>query len=104
MNALREFFDGYSGDALALLGFFAALGAIVAGLIADRVMRERGFGIIGNGVLILMGVVVGLVISHSHFGVIRGAEPNRILIMAAASSTIVLVLCGTLKSYLFRVD
>ncbi len=102
MYALREFFEFYSRDALLTLAFIAAVGAIVAGSIADRVMRERGFGAIGNGVLILMGVGVGLVISHSELGPLRSSQFDRVVVMAAASSTIVLLLCGALKSFMLE--
>ena len=102
MQALQDFLDSYSRDALFTLGFFAAVGAVVAGSVADKVMRDRGFGAIGNGVLILMGVAVGLVISHSELGPLRASQSDRVVVMAAASSTVVLLLCGTLKSFLLE--
>jgi len=100
MSALRDFYTFYSRDALLTIGFFATVGAVVAGFLADRVMRERGFGPIGNGILILMGVGVGLIISRMELGPLRSSESDRVVIMAAAASTTVLLLCGAVKSIL----
>jgi hypothetical protein len=104
MSALMNFFDYYSRDALLTLGFFAATGAVMVGSIADRVMRKRGFGAVGNGILILMGIGVGIAISHTQLGPLRSSQFNHVVVMATTSSTIVLLLCGTLKSMLLEED
>jgi hypothetical protein len=97
MSFILMYFGVYTWDALLLPGFFAALACAVAGVIADHVMRERGFGQIGNGILVMMGLVVGLMIAHNELGPMRPAESERVMVIATASSTAVLLICGVLK-------
>jgi|GEM_PF-3231638 hypothetical protein len=97
MNFLLTYFGVYSLDTVLLPGFLAAVACAVAGIIADHVMRERGFGQIGNGILIMMGLVVGLMIAHNELGPMRPSESERVMVIATASSTAVLLICGVLK-------
>lgn len=104
MNALLDFFNSLGQEALAGFLTIAALGSVVLGLVADRVMHERGFGPIGNGLLIFMGVCVGLSMAFAEVGPRRSAEPDRIVVLATAASTAVLLICGTLKSWILSED
>ena len=102
MRALADFFDYYSEDALLGIGLIAAIGAVLAGTLADKVMRERGFGVIGNGVLVLAGIAVALVIWHSQYGPMGSWESDRVMAVATASATAVLLVCGAIKSFILQ--
>jgi small-conductance mechanosensitive channel len=102
MRALADFLDYYSEDALLGIGLVAAIGSVLAGTVADRVMRHRGFGVIGNAVLVLAGIAVALVFWHGHYGPMGSWESDRIMAVATASATAVLLVCGVIKSIVLQ--
>ncbi len=98
MHVLRAFIDYHSGGDLMILGFFLTVAATVAGLLLDKVLNDRGFGMIGNGILILLGAIVGVVVAQNQGPMTGVNETNRIVMFSAASSGLVLVFFCLLKA------
>lgn len=88
-----------SSDTLMLLALcIIGIGAVI-GYITDSVMGERGFGPIGNGMLVILGAFVGIYIRHAFF---RDMDPGDVAItgiFAAASATLLLMLLGLVKHW-----
>ncbi len=102
MNVLHDSLNEYSWGSGLSVAAFAILGAVVAGTIADRVMRDRGFGIVGNGILIVMGVCLGLWFADLRVGPADWSSANRLLLLCVAAATAVLLVCGVVKSALLN--
>jgi len=102
MSAYNYLLDSYDRSSLLLLSVFAVMGSYVAGVIVDRVMLKRGFGQFGNAILVLMGAGIGLSISYSQLGPLQPSESDRIVATTTASSVLVLLVCGVLKSFIME--
>ena len=100
MRALNVLLETYDDAALLTLAFIAIAGSSVVGIVVDRVMQKRGFGAIGNAFLIMSGVFASLAISYDQLGSIRAEDSNRLILVASSCATLVLLVCGVLKSYL----
>ena len=59
--------DHLSNDALLVLAIGIAIGGILLGFVADAVMGPRGFGPSGNGILVVLGAVVGVTVRDTWF-------------------------------------
>jgi len=103
MRVLYELVNSFDESALLLLAATAVFGSYFVGQIVDRIMRQRGFGPTGNAILILAGIGAGLMISYQQLGPLRPSEANSVIAATAASSTLVLLVCGALKSFLLDV-
>ena len=89
--------NDYPSDVLWLMMIFILCGGAVVGYITDSVMGERGFGPIGNGLLIIMGAFVGIYIRNAYFGLTSPGDMAITAIFAAASATLLLMLLGVAK-------
>jgi uncharacterized membrane protein YeaQ/YmgE (transglycosylase-associated protein family) len=95
MRLVLDFIRNHSSEDLMILGFFIIVGATVAGWIIDATVRERGFGVIGNGILIVMGSILGIVASQMQGPVPSMLETTRVMIFSTGCSALALVtLCG----------
>jgi hypothetical protein len=90
-----------SSDDLIVIAVAAALGGTLLGIVSDAVMGRRGFGIVGNGLLIDLGMAGAAVVLHRlpnwH---ITGIVPVAAFMFAGATAA--LLVFGTLKNFLFR--
>jgi hypothetical protein len=99
MSALLELTDFLNSDGMLLSLMVACIGAYLAGQIIDAVMGKRGFGVLGNSFLVLLGVGVGLVGAHHQVGVLQLSDTARLMLFTGASSTVILLVCGIIKGW-----
>ena len=86
---------------VSLVGWLViAIGATVAGFLLDLIMREHGFGPIGNGLLIVVGVAAGLAANVSLLGLHQAREPTAIVAVATAGAAAILLAFSLLKRHL----
>ena len=100
MRVITEFLRHQSDVDLMILGFFVTIGATFAGWILDAALGKRGFGVLGNGCLVLMGSVIGAVVMQMQGPVSSLPEAQRIVLFSAAASSLVLIFCCAVKSRL----
>lgn len=75
--------------------YYALFGA-VAGWLAGQIMKGRGFGLIGNIVIGIIGAFVGGTI-FSYLGISAGSGLVGSLISAVAGSIVLLFIIGLIK-------
>jgi hypothetical protein len=84
MFKLLGFGDVNSTEAWTIM--LAAIGlALVVGWLLDMIADRMGFGIIGNGVVCLLGIAVGLVVFKNYIGEISVQRLPTIIGFGAAS-------------------
>lgn len=91
--------DQYSSETLIFIALAILIGGFVIGFITDAVMGERGFGPVGNGMLAMLGAVVGIYIRNTYFG---RMDPGDIVVtgvFAAAAATLLLLIFGVAKHW-----
>ncbi|MGE3646262.1 MAG: hypothetical protein AB7F96_20645, partial [Beijerinckiaceae bacterium] len=86
--------ENYNSDVLLLLLCGIAIAAAVIGFVTDSVMGDRGFGPVGNGLLVLLGAIVGVYVRNAYFGLMQPGDLAITGIFAAASATLLLMLLG----------
>jgi hypothetical protein len=91
--------DQYPADVLWILTFLIIGGGTVVGYITDAVMGNRGFGPIGNGVLVIMGALIGVHVRNAYFGLTSPGDIAITAIFAAAAATLLLMLLGVAKHW-----
>ena len=84
-----------------VLFFFVAVGATAVGYILDLAIRERGFGCFGNGLLVVLGALTGVLISQM---VSAGYTPTlpetqRVILFSASASALILLVFCAIKSW-----
>lgn len=101
MYLLTHFFRTHSSGDLWVLFFFVTIGVTVVGWIIDFTIRERGFGCVGNGLLILLGAMTGLLISQMvGYGYLPSmSETYRVLLFSSASAALILLMFCAIKSW-----
>ena len=79
-----------------------AAGAIILiiGTMTDWIMGGRGFGPLGNGLLIAMGCGLGLVMQTEILGPVRTSDASISAIIAGISATVFLVTFSMAKHWL----
>ncbi len=91
--------EQYSSEVLLFILLAVLIGGFVIGFVTDTVMGDRGFGPVGNGMLAMLGAVVGIYIRNTFFG---RMDPGDLLvtgIFAAATATLLLLLLGVAKHW-----
>ena len=92
--------DQYSNETLVLIALTIFIGGAFVGIITDLVMRNRGFGPIGNGLLVVLGCYIGIHARNHFDGYLRGEEILRTGILAATFATTILLVFGVIKSWI----
>lgn len=100
MYLLKDFIYHHSREDLLILAFFITVGATVIGWIIDVVMRDRGFGVIGNGLLIFLGALSGALVAQMIGSIPSIPETHRIMLFSASTSALILVFFCTVKSWI----
>ncbi|MBV1707666.1 MAG: hypothetical protein KGQ37_10715 [Hyphomicrobiales bacterium] len=97
---LNEYLGVESYLQLTFLIAFVAVIAGVFGYFSDYLMKEHGFGVIGNGILILAGSAVGLYAraNYGQYDDITGI--NLTVFYVVGVSTFMLFIFGVIKSWL----
>lgn len=91
--------DQYSSEMLLFIFLGILIGGFVVGFITDAVMGDRGFGPIGNGMLTMLGAIVGIYIRNTFFGRMDPGDLIVTGIFAAATATLLLLLLGVAKHW-----
>jgi uncharacterized membrane protein YeaQ/YmgE (transglycosylase-associated protein family) len=77
---------------LLLLALVAACCCFAVGWIMDMIMERAGFGIIGNTIVALLGILVGLYAYANHYGSMT--SPNIQMVAAFVIASVMLHLVG----------
>jgi len=88
-----------SGGTLSLIFVAVGLFGILAGGVTDAIMGDRGFGMFGNGLLIVMGCLTGLYAERFFFGVVYPRDIVLTGICAACGATAILLIFGVAKHW-----
>jgi hypothetical protein len=102
--AALAFLRGYSQLELMIVAFVAVVVLSLLGMLANAILGPRGFGILGNGIVIGAGGAVAIAV---HDWLVRqpdfaafGWQDRAVLIsLAAACATMLLLLAASLKRY-----
>ena len=100
---MRTFYDFYRHTdtwTLTLIASMSCIFAAAIGGVVDRVLQDRGFGVIGNALLIVIGVLLGMLLSFENQIPLRLSPNARVLIYATFAPTFLLVFCAMLKAWL----
>jgi uncharacterized membrane protein YeaQ/YmgE (transglycosylase-associated protein family) len=76
---------------------FACALSFICGYIADRIMGYTGFGVIGNWLLLLTGVYVGL-FTYNQLGYNLDWFPVMTIVIAFSSATMMLMAVAGFKT------
>ena len=88
-----------STSTMSLIIAGVALCGLLIGAITDSVMGDRGFGAIGNGLLTLMGCVLGLYAEQALLGPAYVRDALMTGLFAAAGATAILMTFGLIKHW-----
>ncbi len=97
---LDEYIGVESYLQLTLLITFIAVIAGVFGFFSNYLMKEHGFGVIGNGILIVAGSAVGLY-ARANYGQYQDITGiNLTVFYVVGVSTLMLFIFGVVKSWI----
>jgi uncharacterized membrane protein YeaQ/YmgE (transglycosylase-associated protein family) len=92
-------------EMLYFLAFLTAAASAVFGWTTDLILKDKGFGPIGNALIGIAGAVLGpriWFIGFQHRSLL-GADPGVLLTCAGAGGSFLLVAAGLLKRALVRI-
>jgi uncharacterized membrane protein YeaQ/YmgE (transglycosylase-associated protein family) len=85
--------------ALAML-IVAVVTATLMGWISDAVMRETGFGVIGNSILTFIGGGATIALWNLHVQKLTASQPVYVVGAAATAAITLLMACAFLRRFL----
>jgi len=91
--------EHYTSELLLIILFAVLIGGFVIGFVTDAVMGDRGFGPWGNGMLAMLGAIVGIYIRNTFFGRMDPGDLIVTGVFAAATATLLLLLLGVAKHW-----
>ncbi len=100
MRIFLDFINTHDRNELMIAAFYLAVVGTAIGWVVDFVMQERGFGVVGNGILIFLGAIVGAIVAQMNGPFATIGETNRIVLFSASASALVLVICAIIKGRL----
>jgi uncharacterized membrane protein YeaQ/YmgE (transglycosylase-associated protein family) len=92
-------------EMLYFLAFMAIAASIAFGWTTDLILKDRGFGPLGNALIGIIGAFLGpriWFIGLRH-GALLGADPGTLLACAGAGGSLLLVAAALLKRALVRI-
>lgn len=89
----------YSTETLLLMALVIAGAGFVVGYITDVVMRDRGFGPVGNGLLAVLGAFTGIFIRNAYFGRMDPGDLFTTGFFAVVAATLLLLILGVAKHF-----
>ncbi len=90
--------DYYSSEMLLLLLLSVSIGGFVVGYITDAVMGGLGFGPFGNGLLAVLGAMIGVYVRNHFFARMEVGDVFITALFAAMTATLLLLLLGFIKN------
>jgi hypothetical protein len=97
---IEKFIESHSSGDLWALFFFVTIGSNVIGWVFDVVIGDRGFGVLGNGFLIALGGITGVVISQMFLPIASMPEIQRVTLFSTATAASILLSLCIVKSWL----
>lgn len=87
---------------IGLLGLFVGIFSIIAGIVADNIIRSGGFGVIFNSFFIAVGFLGGLFLIGLRFGRIDALDSKLVIMLAVGGSFTLLFGLALLKNAIVR--
>jgi hypothetical protein len=100
MYVVNNFIATHDSGDLWALAFFITIGSTAIGFVLDIVISDRGFGMVGNGFLVMLGGVTGVVVSQMFLSVSSMPEVQRVTLFATSASAAILLFFCMIKSWL----
>ena len=97
---MYEFYLNMSTDHFLVLCFFSAFLSCAAGGLADKLLLERGFGMVGNGMVLILGVFGGMGLAYDNHNPFHLTAGANIFLLASSGATLLLIACAIGKSWL----
>ena len=97
---MNEFVFDVSSAGMLTMALCILIAAAVIGQLTDAVMGDRGFGAIGNGVLMVLGAGVGLFARSAFLGTMARNDATLTLMIAGLSSVMLLLALGVAKHWI----
>ena len=91
--------DELSSTTLLLLMAAIGLCGLLIGAVTDAIMGDRGFGTIGNGLLTIMGCVIGVYAEFVFLGPAYFQDVMMTALAAATGAAALLLTFGTIKHW-----
>lgn len=91
---------GMSQADLLILLLFVAIAGVVMGFLTDALMRQQGFGPLGNGLIVTLGGVIGVYYRGLVFGPAAAQHSYAIAFSAVGAATLILLTVGIAKRFL----
>ena len=92
--------DFLSESSLLAFAVAATVGATIGGWLTDAVMGARGYGVVGNTCLILVGAVAGLAATTRIMGPLEAYHASTVVTIASFCSIAILMLFSVAKQAL----
>jgi uncharacterized membrane protein YeaQ/YmgE (transglycosylase-associated protein family) len=83
-----------------LIVLVAICASLTVGWIMDMIMGPTGFGLFGNAIVAIVGIVVGTWVYHHYLGSMKSPDIARLMGVIIASVMLHLVLCSVLRRVL----
>lgn len=94
--------DRISSSDLTMILVVLMIAGVLLGLVTDLIMGRRGWGLVGNGLLIDAGMAGGLYALTTHMWGLRVSDPVVMLAVVFGGATLALLVGGFLKSLMLR--
>ena len=91
---------GLSSDMLIMLLGVVIILASITGFITDMVMGDKGFGVVGNGILAIFGAAIGVLVRNALLGQMEKSDLMVTAFIAASTGTLILLVSGLIKSWI----
>jgi uncharacterized membrane protein YeaQ/YmgE (transglycosylase-associated protein family) len=78
----------------------AICGSLTVGWIMDMIMGPTGFGLFGNAIIAMIGIVVGIWVYHHYLGSMKSPDITKMMGVIIASVMLHLVACSVLRRVL----
>lgn len=91
--------DYYDNTELLFMLLTFSICGIVFGTVTDLVMKDRGFGVVGNGLLAMFGAFIGVYTREHFFGRMLTGDLMVTIISAACAATAILLILGVVKHW-----
>ena len=92
--------DGFSSQFVLVVGAFGLMAAFLVGQAMHGIMRDQGFGVFGNALVLASGFIVGLsAAGRLGYG---SAGVDRLTVIAVAAAFCSLMLLAFIKRFILR--
>ena len=86
-------------DTLVLL-LFVSIFSVVMGFLTDALMGARGFGPLGNGLIVALGGIIGVYYRSVVFGIAAAQHSYTVAFSAIGAATLILLAFGLVKRFI----